>query len=181
MVTTKLTTADELLAMPDDGWRYELIEGVLVRMSPSAPEPGTIASVIVARLVVFVEPRGLGRVFTAEAGFVLARDPDTVVAPDVAFTRAECLPPRREWRHFLPPPDLAVEVVSPSDRGTNVADKVARYLAAGVPLVWIFWPDPRTVSVHAPGREAITLGEGDELDGEDVLPGFRLPVADVFR
>ena len=181
MVKTKFKTADEPAVLPDDGWFYELIEGVPIRMSPSFGQPGMVASVVVARFVVLAEPGNLGRVFTADPGFLLARDPDTVVAPDVAFIRTERMPPRSEWRRFMPPPDIAVEVVSPSDRKGDVADKVARYLAAGVPLVWVFWPASRTVDVHAADREVVVLGEGGVLDGGDVLPGFRLPVADVFR
>ncbi|MDP9363937.1 MAG: Uma2 family endonuclease [Chloroflexota bacterium] len=115
-------------------------------------------------------------------GLFLAHEPDTVVAPDVAFVRAERLPSPSERRGFSPVvPDLAVEVVSPSDRQAKVDEKVALYLAAGVPLLWVAYPRRRVVRVHRPGREPVELGEGDVLDGEDVLPGFRLPVADVFR
>jgi Uma2 family endonuclease len=182
MATTTPTTAADLLAMPDDGWRYELIEGVLHRMSPAGFEHGEIGSTFVRHLGNFVVPRDLGRVVTGETGFFLSRDPETVVAPDAAFVRADRLPPRAERRGYLDlVPDLVVEVVSPNDRPTEVEDKVARYLAAGARLVWVTYPRRRLVRVHAPGRAPQDLSEGDALDGEDVLPGFRLPVDDIFR
>ncbi len=181
MATTRLMTADELMALPDDGWRYELIEGVLHRMSPAGAEHGEIGTEYVWHLRNFVVPRRLGRVYPADTGFFLSHDPETVVAPDAAFVRADRLPPRAERRGYLDlVPDLVVEVVSPTDRQADVDDKVARYLAAGARLVWVTDPLRRSVRVHAPGREPRELGEGEVLDGEDVIPGFRLPVADVF-
>ncbi len=181
MSTTRSMTAEELMALPDDGWRYELIEGVLHRMSPAGAEHGEIGTEFVWHLRSFVDPRRLGRVYPADTGFFLAHDPETVVAPDAAFVRADRLPPRTERHGYLDlVPDLVVEVVSPTDRQADVDDKVARYLTAGARLVWVTYPRRRSVRVHAPGREPRELGEGDVLDGEDVLPGFRLPVADIF-
>lgn len=182
MVTTKSMTAAELLALPDDGWHYELIEGVLIRMSPAGGVHGEIEMEFARPMGNHVVLHGLGRVYPGDTGFIVGRDPDTVLAPDVAFVRADRLPPRRDRRGYLPVvPDLVVEIVSPSDQADDVIDKVNRYLAAGVRLIWVAWPDSRSISVYAPGREPRHLGEGDTLDGEDVLPGFRLSVADVFR
>ncbi len=182
MTTKMLMTEDDLLRMPDDGYRYELIEGVLHRMSPGGLEHSDIGSEVLVRLRGFVGPRNLGLVVGADAGFWFGRDPDTVRAPDVAFVRAERLPPREQWKGYSDVvPDLAVEVVSRSDRRSDVDAKIAFYLAAGVPLVWRFEPRPRQVLVYRQGRDPIVLGVGDVLDGEDVVPGFRLPVADVFR
>lgn len=181
MVTTKRATAEELALLPDDGWRHELIEGVLVRMPPAGGEHGEAESEFVRHFGNLVVPAGLGRVYPGETGFFFGRNPDTVLMPDVAFVRADRLPPRRDRRGFLPVvPDLVVEIVSPSNRSAVIADKVARYLAAGVRLVWVAWPDHRAVEVHAPDRPVRMLNEGDMIDGEDVLPGFRLLVADVF-
>jgi len=118
----------------------------------------------------------------ADGGYVLERCPDTVRAPDVAFVRAERVPTAEEQEHFAElAPDLVVEVISPSDRMTDVEEKVEQYLALGVPLVWVFHPRRRTVTVRRPGREPLVLRDGDVVDGEEVLPGFRLPVADIFR
>jgi Uma2 family endonuclease len=182
MATTKLMTAEEFMALPDDGWRYELIRGVPHRMSPAGMEHGEVGSEIHFALKGHVDPRGLGRVYGADTGFLFERDPDIVRAPDVAFVRAERVPPREQRRGFSPVvPDLAVEVVSPSDVAEEVAEKVAFYLDHGVPLVWVAYPTPQQVAVHRPGRSPLLLGVGDVLDGGDVLPGLRLPVADIFR
>lgn len=126
-------------------------------------------------------PNRLGMVYGADAGFVLSRDPDTILVPDAAFVRAERLPPITEQDPILRmPPDLAVDVVSPTDRPHEVAQKVGIYLAAGVPLVWIVEPRTRRITVHAPNQAPVVLSPGDELAGGEVLPGFRLPVSDVF-
>ena len=174
-------TADELARLPDDGWRYELIEGGLIRMTPAGGVHGEVGTEVHYHLRAFAGRHRLGRVYAAETGFLIARNPDTVLAPDVAFVRAERLPPRRDRRGFMPiAPDLVVEVVSPSDQEQDVAKKVARYLAAGVPLVWVARPEPRTVTVHTPDEPPRVLRSGDVLDGGDVLPGLALPVGELF-
>jgi Uma2 family endonuclease len=179
---TGLMTAEELARLPDDGYRYELVKGVLHRMSPGSFEPSTIAMRIGARLVAFADEHGLGEVTGADGGYVLERGPDTVRAPDVAFVRADRVPTREEQQHFAElAPDLAVEVISPSDRMSDLEEKVEQYLALGVPLVWVFHPRERTVTVRRPRRAPRVLRDGDVIDGEEILPGFRLPVADVFR
>lgn len=179
---TKLMTAEELELLPDDGYQYELIEGVLIRMSPGSFEPSKIAVRVSARIFNFVDARGLGEVTGADGGYVLARGPDTVLAPDVAFVRAERVPTEDEQQHFASVvPDLVVEVVSPSDRMREVNDKVSRYLAAGVPMVWVFHPRRRTVTVRRAHAEPMVLDAEAVLDGEDVLPGFRLPLSEIFR
>ena len=182
MATTKLVTADDLLAMSDDGRLYELIEGVLHEVSPAGFEASEIAVRIGGRLGLFVDERGLGAVSGADGGFFFGRSPDTVRAPDVAFVRANRLPPADERGGFSPVvPDLAVEVVSPSDRQADVDAKIDFYLAHGVPLVWAVYPRHRTVVAHRPGQEPQTFGEGDVLTADDVVPGFRLSVAEIFR
>ena len=180
--TTTLTTAEELLAMPDDGRRYELIEGVLHEVSPAGLEASKIALRFGGLLDAFVTQHGLGWVVGANAGFYFGHDPDTVRMPDVAFVRTERLPPVSERPRLSSVlPDLAVEVVSPTDRPGAVADKVAFYQRNGVPLVWVIYPASRRVVAHRPGQEPRTFGEGDVLDGGDIVPGCRMPVADILR
>ena len=182
MVTTKRLTADDLWLMKDDGYRYELIRGELRRMPPAGGEHGSIGMEWGRRIANHVVDHNLGETYGADTGFTIASDPDIVLAPDIAFIRTERLPPKEERVKYLAvPPDLAVEVVSPSDRPAEVAEKVALYLAAGVPLVWVLWPQTKTIAVHRPGREPLLLGVEDVLDGGDVLPGFRLRVAELFR
>jgi Uma2 family endonuclease len=182
MTVTRLVTAEELERMPEDGFRYDLIAGVLIKQMPANFEHGALAATIAAILWIFVKPRQLGIVVGAETGFLLARDPDHVLGPDVAFVRADRLPPVRERRHYLPlAPDLAVEVASPSQSARLVRDKVLDYLDHGVRLVWVVHPVRRTVTVWQPDRSSRTLGLGDELDGGDVLPGVRVAVTEIFE
>ncbi len=181
MTTTRLMTAEDLAAITDDEYSYELIDGELIRMSPAGWEHGQVAGWFARPLLNTAEDSGLGYVSIAEAGFVLRRDPDIVLAPDVAFTLARRLPPRSERQGFLEiPPDLVVEVVSPSNSAPYIAHKVSLYLDLGVTLVWVAHPIRQTVTVHRAGREPLVLGLDDELDGEDILPGLRISVASVF-
>ena len=179
---TELMTAEDLARLPDDGCQYELVKGVLRRMAPASFRPSNVAMRIAIEIGAYAKEHGLGELTGADGGYILERGPDTVLAPDVAFVRAERLPSAAEQEHFAPiAPDLAIEVVSPSDRMRKVNEKVDHYLAAGVPLVWVFHPRRRTVTVRRPNQPPHVLREGDELDGEDILPGFRLPIADVYR
>ena len=179
-------TVDELLALPDDGWLYELVEGRLVRMPPPVGEHGGVAGNLHIALGMWVVPRGLGRVLAAETGFQLGSN--TVLAGDVAFVRAERVPARDsvEWkRYWQLAPDLVAEVVSPSQTRQDQEAKARTWLGAGVRLVWIVWPDTQQVDVwrtDAAGaaRRATSLKRGDALDGLDVLPGFSYPLADLF-
>lgn len=182
MATTKLMTAGDLMQIEDDGFLYELIRGELIRMSPAGGPHGWIGFEAGALIRDFARPRGLGEVFNSDTGYLFELDPDTVLAPDASFIRADRLPPLSAWDGYLTvAPDLVVEVLSPSDRRSRVAWKIEQYLAAGVRLVWFVDPRRRTVTVYAPNRDPALYGEGDELDGADVLPGFRLPVAALFR
>jgi Uma2 family endonuclease len=132
--------------------------------------------------IVFDVARRLGRVFTGEPGFRLTTDPDTVRAPDVAFVRQERVPAMGLPKGYWPgAPDLAVEVISPTDLYTEVDEKVATWLEHGTRLVFVVNPRRRTVAVHRPGRLVRMLGEGDVLNGEDIVPGWALAVGDLFR
>ena len=173
-------TADDLTTLPDDR-RYDLVAGELIEMSPAAAKHGKYAMRFGSRLDAHVTQHNLGTVFAAETGFLLSRDPDTVLAPDVAFVRADRLPPEEEWQAFLPlAPDLVVEVVSPSETAIQVMDKVLAYLDAGVRMVITVDPIRKVVVVYGPDRSARILTIADTLDGGDVLPGFRLPLAELF-
>ena len=177
----RLVTAEELLEMPDDGFRYELVRGELRKMSPAGFEHGTNAENIVASLLPHVRANGLGRVPLAEPGFLLTTNPDQVRVPDVAFVRQDRVEETGIVRGYWPgPPDLAVEVISPNDRYTEVAEKVEDWLRAGTRMVIVVDPRRRVAIVHLLGKEPITLTEQDTLDGGDVVPGWRMPVSEIF-
>lgn len=177
----KLLTAEHLLAIDDDLHRYELVAGRLVVMEPPAFGHGAAITRIALLLARFAEEHGLGTVVTGDTGFVLVRDPDTVRGPDVAFVRADRVPvgPAGDW-FFEGAPDLAVEVLSPSDRPGAVQRKVANYLDAGTPLVWIVDRRARRVVEHRAHAAPRIHGVDDTIDGGDVLPGFRAPVRAFF-
>lgn len=176
-----LLTAEDLLALPDDGFRHELVNGELTTMTPAGSEHGIIAMRLATRVGPYVEARDLGEVFTAETGFKIASDPDTVRAPDLAFVRRERIPESGIPKGFWPgAPDLAAEVVSPGDTYEEVEEKVAQWLGAGTLLVWVVNPRHRTVAVRSTSDEVRILSETDELHGGDVLPGFTCSVAELF-
>jgi Uma2 family endonuclease len=178
LTVVHVTTAEQLIAanLP----HCELVEGELVMMSPAGFDHGRFASRIVTALQNFVEHGNLGIVTTAEAGFQLAHEPDTVRAPDAAFVRGDRVPPEGVKGYFQGPPDLAVEVVSPSDRPGEIAAKVQDWLGAGCSMVWVVDPHDRTVAVHRSRSEVIVLTVAEAISGDDVLPGFSLRVARVF-
>ncbi len=179
--TVQTMTADELFMMPEDGFRYDLVKGELRKMSPAGSEHGAIIARLTIALGHFIEANDLGAVFGAETGFKLASNPDTVLAPDLAFVCNERIPPTGIPVAYWPgAPDLAVEVVSPGNTRREMDEKISEYLAAGVRLIWIVTPKQRTVTVHRPGQEAQTLAESDVLDGQDVVPGFQYSIAKLF-
>ena len=179
--TLQRSTASELFAMPDDGFRYELVKGELRRMSPSGSEHGAIIINVSVLLAQYVKAKKLGVCFGAETGFKIASDPDTVRAPDVAFIRRERIPESGVPKKFWPgAPDLAVEVLSPGDARKEVDEKVEDWLGAGARAVWVVNPKRRTVSVYRPASEVVRLAEGDVLDGGEVVPGFRCEVSEIF-
>jgi Uma2 family endonuclease len=179
--TIQPTTAEELLKMPKDGFRYELVKGELKKMSPAGIEHGAVAVNLTIILGQYVKANQLGIVCAAETGFKIASAPDTVLAPDISFVRGERIPESGLPKAFWPgAPDLAVEVVSPGDARKEVAKKVEDWLAAGARAVWVVNPKLRSVEVHRPAAAALMLDETDELDGQDVVPGFRCRVAEIF-
>ena len=150
-------------------------------MAPAGDQHGEVAFTIGLLVGNHVRQEKLGRCRTAETGFLLRRDPDTVRAPDLAFTCTERLPPRPETGFSDIIPDLVVEVVSPSDRASEVTKKALVWLRAGVRLVWVIDPEAEVVTIHRDG-DVIGLLQGPDamLSGEDVLPGFTARIADIF-
>jgi Uma2 family endonuclease len=175
----QITTAQELLQATALG-RCELVRGELIMMTPAGAEHGQIVMAIAIPLGSFVKQRGLGVVFGAETGFHIGHAPDTVRAPDVAFVRAERVPPGRTRGFYPGAPDLAVEVVSPGDRASEVLAKAQDWLDAGCRAVWVIDPDTRTATVYRSLTEIAVLRVSDRLTCEDLLPGFSLPVGELF-
>ena len=142
---------------------------------------GRVAGKFLRRVGNFVEAAQLGETYAAETGFIVERDPDTVRGADVAFVRRERLAgiPQREKQVPLAP-DLAVEVLSPNDRDDEVEEKVQMWLRAGTLMFWIVDPASRTVTIHRPGAEPVTLGEDQTVLGGEVIPGFECRVSDFF-
>ena len=180
--TTQPTTAEELLNMPDDGFRYELIRGQLRRYELNGHEQGRIAANAAVALGVYVKDSGLGGSCVAGTGFHLESHPDHVRAPDAAFVRRERDAAAKGREGFFPgAPDLAIEVISPSDRYTEVEEKVADWLTAGTLAVIVVDPRRRTVKVHRSLTDAVVLTEPDVLGVDDIVPGWQMPVGDIFR
>lgn len=182
MTTQKtLLTAEDLYEMRMPEGRSELIDGVLVEMGPEAGESGQIAAEVAFRLMQYTKPLALGRIVTGNVGFILRHRPDHMRAPDVALVSPARLIDGRLPRRFIEgSPDLVVEVVSPSDRASEVQAKALEWLAGGAKLVWVLFPDTRTVMVYQPEHEVLLLTEEDTLTGEPVLPGFSAPVRELF-
>lgn len=179
--TVQSMTAADLLCLPTDGRRYELIRGELRQMAPAGPTHGRLAMRLAAHLFQHVEAHHLGTVYAAETGFQLRQDPDTVRAPDVAFVSRQRLETVGEIEGYWPgAPDVAVEVISPSDRYTDVEDKVVEWLEAGSRMVIVVNPRQRSVIVYHSHTDIVRLTEEDALDGGDVVPGWQLPIKEMF-
>ena len=175
-----LMTADELLDVRIPDKRVELVRGRLVVREPAGLRHGRVAMELARLLANYVGDRGIGRVYAAETGFTVARDPDTVRAPDVAFIRRDRLPDPEPLGFPDLAPDLVVEVLSPGDRPGEILAKVADWLSAGTRLVWVVDPLRRVARVYRQdGSETIVTAEG-ALEGEDVLPGFECPLATIL-
>lgn len=179
--TTALLTAEEFMQLPDeDGFRDELINGELIRMPSPRPPHGRITVRLGAPLAQFVWDHGLGDVFQ-NSGFQLTANPDTVLAADISFVTKERLEPEPDPEKYWPgAPDLAVEVLSPSDRPSMVNKRIAIFFAQGVKQLWIVNPKKRTVAVYRTPSDSITFSGSDELEADDILPGFRLSLDRIF-
>jgi Uma2 family endonuclease len=176
----RLLSMAEFEKLPEeDAYRIELVRGRLVRSPRPASLHGVVSARLTARRHEFVETGGRG-VVLADVGVVVGRDPDTVRGPDIAFYSPERIPETGYATSFWGPPDLAVEITSPSNRMSEMREKVAEYLESGVRCVWVVDPPARRVTVHRSDGAIRSVAEGDELEGDDVLPGFRLSLASFF-
>ena len=181
MSTMTPVTAEQLLRMPSDGCRYELIAGELSVMSPGGWRHGDVGGWLHALIGNYLVQQRIGKLFFAETGFILGRDPDTVRAPDIAFICNDHIPADLPEDAYWPgAPDLAVEIVSPGDTYREVDEKAKAWLAGGAQLVWVVNPLLRTVSVYRSAGSTVTLTEKDDLTGEDALPGFCCRVEEIF-
>ena len=180
--TTRPMTAEDLLLLPDDGYRYELIRGELKQMSPAGNYHGRLASNVNVPLGGYVRANDLGRTYVADTGYLISSDPDTVRAPDVAFISRERLEEIGETDgYWAGAPDLVVEVISPNDRYTEVEEKLTEWLEAGARMVIVVNPRRRSVRVHRSPSDVIDLTQGDVIDGADVVPGWTLPISEIFE
>lgn len=176
MTVGTLMTADELLALPDDGGRYELVRGELRKMSPSGARHARVAAQFIASLGAHLKQGSSGAVYATGAGFRIARQPDTVRAPDAAFVRAERVVDTAAF--FDGPPDVAFEVISPGDTYSEIVEKTLDWLRAGVQAVVVI--DPRTKSVRVHRADGASNVE-DVLEVDEVIPGWRLPLTELFQ
>jgi len=180
-ITPKLMTWQEFAELPDDGMRHELVRGVPQAMPQPQLPHSRLGRRIGRSLDRYVDAHGLGEVYVGELGCLLTAHPDTVRSPDIAFLSAARVVETADVTDYLPgSPDLVVEVISPNDRLTRVAGKVAEWLEHGARLVVVVNPRRHTIDVHRPGQPTRTLGLNDTLSGEDVVPGWTLPVRDLF-
>ena len=176
-----LLTAEDLWKQANDGYRYELVKGILRRMPLAGFEHGILSSKIGSSLDKHIKKYQLGYVCSAGTGFKISQNPDTVRAPDAAFVCQAAIDkqgtPRGYWEGA---PDLAVEVISPSDTYTEVAEKVDEWLEAGCAMVWVVNPRRETVKAYRSPEDITVLRGDDILDGSDVIEGFQCQVRDLF-
>lgn len=178
-----LTTAEEAARLSTVNRRFEVVKGVYVEMSPASALHGVIANNISFILATFVKKNKLGLVTAAETGFILSRSPDTVRGADAAFIAKDRVPAGGvpDEGYWPLAPDLAVEVVSPTDRPDDIQEKVEEYLAAGTRMVWVVYPKTRSITIYRSLRDVKVLRGEETLPGEDVLSGFECRVGEIFE
>jgi Uma2 family endonuclease len=169
-------TADELLQLPNAGWRYELLKGELRQMPLSGATHGRVAAEIVWSLMAHMKRHGTGVVYSSETGFRISRKPDTVRAPDAAFVRTDRVTETAGF--FEGPPDAAFEVTSPGDTYSEIEEKTLEWLRAGVKVVVIVDPRTKTARVH---RSDGAMSVENVIEIDDVIPGWRLPLDELFQ
>jgi Uma2 family endonuclease len=170
-------TADELLALPDDGKQYELARGELREMVPANPWHSSLALRIGSDLERYVRERRLGMVTGADGGYILCRNPDTVRAPDVGFV--EKVPPVDHRGLYDGAPDMAIEVLSPNDLYSEIEEKIVDYLVAGTRVIIVVDPKKQAAWIQTPkARRQLTIN--DSLEAPDLLPGWSLPLRELF-
>jgi Uma2 family endonuclease len=173
-------TSAEFAEITEDG-RFDLVDGEVWPLAPARMPHGEFVADLNTELSLYARAHSAGKVYSGEQGFELDETGRTVLCPDVAFVTAQRLPAPRTEGFFPGAPDLAVEVVSESERPRLVLTKVVRYLSAGCRLVWCIYPKKRQVVVYSDNEPPQFLGVDDTLDGRDVLPGFQLPLAKLFE
>ena len=178
---TQTITAQELLKMPDDGLRYELVKGEIKKMPPAGYEHGKTSINITTPLDGHVRKNDLGAVCAAETGFLLSSDPDTVLAPDVAFISRKRIQEVGDVKGYWPgASDMAIEVISPTDIYTEVEEKALQWLNAGTRMVIVADSRKRTLTIYRSLNDITVLTVEDTLDGGDIVPGWRIAVDDIF-
>ena len=178
-MSKRYLTESDLLNVTDDSCRHELVAGVIVAESFPTPGHDRTFRRLLRLLGDFVQGHELGEVF-GETGYVLARDPDTVRGPDLSFVSRERLTNFDDGRFFSGAPDLAVEILSPSNRRGEMHARVADYLAAGARFVWVVDSKRRSVTTYRTLLAPRRLESHEALDGEDVLPGLVIPLESIF-
>jgi Uma2 family endonuclease len=178
--TETLVTGEDLLAMGDIG-PSELVEGRIVRMSPTGGKHAIYELNFAEQLKAFVKQHKLGKVMVGEVGIYTHRNPDTVRAADVAFISNARYSQWKQAGFVDVAPELIVEILSPDDRMSDMMRKLREYFSIGVSLVWVADPETKTVYTYRSLTDVREFGEADTLTGDDVLPGFSVPVADLFE
>jgi Uma2 family endonuclease len=176
----KVWTAEMLERLPDDGWRRELVRGELVEMSPPNARHGRVVIRLGSRLETYADKHDLGEVYS-EVGWIFEHDPDTILGPDLSFVRKSRLKEVNEEGFARTYPDLAVEVLSPSNTAAEMVGKLEIYFRCGVSSVWIVEPKRQIAEIHRKGEPVRRLGLDDALEDPELLPGFSLPLRDLFR
>jgi Uma2 family endonuclease len=179
MVTATLMTVEEFAALPEDGQMHELVEGKLQSMPPPHSLHTRILHAILLPLAQFVRTKGLGQAF-AEAGYLLSDDPATIRQPDISFQTASRLAAQPRGGYFRGAPDLAFEIVSPSDKAGDLDLKVRQYLAAGAQAVVVIYPVTRSIWVHRPEGSPHLLSVVQTLEFPELLPGWSMAASEVF-
>ncbi len=172
-------TGEELFAMGDIG-PCELVEGKIIKMSPTGEKHGIVEFNLGGELRTFVRQHKLGRVSGGETGIYIRRNPDTVRAADVVFISNERLAKRGDSGFIDVAPDLVVEVMSPDDRWSEVMKKLGEYFSIGVRLAWVVDPDTESIYTYRSLTDVRHFAKSDTLPGDDVLPGFSITVGEVF-
>jgi Uma2 family endonuclease len=179
--STALITAEELLQLPDDDLRHELINGELITMPLPRVPHGRIALRLSVFLGQFILDHDLGEAFATDTGFKLTSNPDTVLAPDFAFVTSEHFSEGSETEGYWPgPPDFAVEVLSPSDRPGKVNKRIALWFSFGIKQLWIVDPKNSTLIIYRSPVDATTFSGSDYLESPDLFPGFRISLDKIF-
>jgi Uma2 family endonuclease len=179
--TEKLLTAEEFEALPNDGKRYELIDGVLREMAPTVYWHGEVETNLTTLLHTHIRAHGLGRVSCGEVLYIVRRNPDRVRAADIALIRQERVPSLEARQHIMEViPELVVEILSLHDTVAEIHEKIEDWLTAGVQMLWVVDPFRHTVTIYQPGHDPVLLGERATLHGDPIVPGFRCAVAEIF-